>query len=404
MGNEGQKKFHIGLLPRLIIAIVLGVVVGTMAKSAGMPLIIQIGATFNSIFGNFLGFCIPLIIIGFVVSGIAELGDGAGKTLGLTVLIAYASTLFAGLLAYFVDVSVFPSFLKVGSIVLEDAQNAEETMLKGLFSIDMPPLMGVMTALLLSFIFGIGIAVTHSTSLKNGFSEVQHVIEKLVAGVLIPLLPLHVYGIFANMTYAGTVMDIMSVFIRVFAIIILLHVAVILIQYTIAGTVAGRNPIKLIRRMLPAYFTAIGTQSSAATIPVTVACTKSNDVSDRIAEFVCPLCATIHLSGSTITLTSCSIALMMLNGMDVTLSGLFPFILMLGITMVAAPGVPGGAVMAALGILSSMLGFNDSMLNLMIALYIAQDSFGTACNVTGDGAIAVFMDAITHGKQERESI
>lgn len=404
MGNEGQKKFHIGLLPRLIIAIVLGVVVGTMARSAGMPLIIQIGATFNSIFGNFLGFCIPLIIIGFVVSGIAELGDGAGKTLGLTVLIAYASTLFAGLLAYFVDVSVFPSFLKVGSIVLEDAQNAEETMLKGLFSIDMPPLMGVMTALLLSFIFGIGIAVTHSTSLKNGFSEVQHIIEKLVAGVLIPLLPLHVYGIFANMTYAGTVMDIMSVFIRVFAIIILLHVAVILIQYTIAGTVAGRNPIKLVRRMLPAYFTAIGTQSSAATIPVTVACTKSNDVSDRIAEFVCPLCATIHLSGSTITLTSCSIALMMLNGMDVTLGGLFPFILMLGITMVAAPGVPGGAVMAALGILSSMLGFNDSMLNLMIALYIAQDSFGTACNVTGDGAIAVFMDAITHGKQERESI
>ena len=403
MGNEGQKKFHIGLLPRLIIAIVLGVVVGTMAKSAGMPLIIQIGATFNSIFGNFLGFCIPLIIIGFVVSGIAELGEGAGKTLGLTVLIAYASTLFAGLLAYFVDVSVFPSFLKVGSIVLEDAQNAEETMLKGLFSIDMPPLMGVMTALLLSFIFGIGIAVTHSTSLKNGFSEVQHIIEKLVAGVLIPLLPLHVYGIFANMTYAGTVMDIMSVFIRVFAIIILLHVAVILIQYTIAGTVAGKNPIKLIRRMLPAYFTAIGTQSSAATIPVTVACTKSNDVSDRIAEFVCPLCATIHLSGSTITLTSCSIALMMLNGMDVTLGGLFPFILMLGITMVAAPGVPGGAVMAALGILSSMLGFNDSMLNLMIALYIAQDSFGTACNVTGDGAIAVFMDVMTRGKQEQAS-
>lgn len=403
MGNEGQKKFHIGLLPRLIIAIVLGVVVGTMARSAELPLIIQIGATFNSIFGNFLGFCIPLIIIGFVVSGIAELGEGAGKTLGLTVLIAYASTLFAGLLAYFVDVSVFPSFLKVGSIVLEDAQNAEETMLKGLFSIDMPPLMGVMTALLLSFIFGIGIAVTHSTSLKNGFSEVQHIIEKLVAGVLIPLLPLHVYGIFANMTYAGTVMDIMSVFIRVFAIIILLHVAVILIQYTIAGTVAGKNPIKLIRRMLPAYFTAIGTQSSAATIPVTVACTKSNGVSDRIAEFVCPLCATIHLSGSTITLTSCSIALMMLNGMDVTLGGLFPFILMLGITMVAAPGVPGGAVMAALGILSSMLGFNDSMLNLMIALYIAQDSFGTACNVTGDGAIAVFMDVMTRGKQGQAS-
>jgi len=154
----------------------------------------------------------------------------------------------------------------------------------------------------------------------------------------------------------------------------------------------------MLRNMVPAYMTAIGTQSSAATIPVTVDCTKKNGVSKKIAEFVCPLCATIHLSGSTITLTSCSIAIMMLNGWEISIVKMLPFIMMLGVTMVAAPGVPGGAVMAALGILESMLGFNEAMLTLMIALYIAQDSFGTACNVTGDGAIAVLMDAVTGGR------
>ncbi|MCJ7856333.1 dicarboxylate/amino acid:cation symporter [Lachnospiraceae bacterium NSJ-143] len=399
MDNE-KKKFKIGLLPRLIIAIILGLIVGSIAKSADFPIIIQIGATFNSIFGNFLNFAIPLIIIGFVVPGVADLGEGAGKTLALTALVAYVSTIIAGSFAFVVDRTIFPSFLKVGSIVLENATNAEETMLPGLFTIEMPPIIGVMSALLISFILGLGISVTRSKALKDVFHGFQDIIVGLVTNIIIPLLPFHVYGIFANMTFAGTVMEIMSVFIKVFAIIIIMHIIIIIFQYTVAGTFAKKNPFSLIKNMIPAYFTAIGTQSSAATIPVTVAQTKKNGVSDMIAEFVCPLCATIHLSGSTITLTSCSIAIMMLNGWDVTFAKMFPFILMLGVTMVAAPGVPGGAVMAALGILDSMLGFNEAMLALMIALYIAQDSFGTACNVTGDGAIAVFMDAIT-GKKNK---
>ena len=170
---------------------------------------------------------------------------------------------------------------------------------------------------------------------------------------------------------------------------------IIVFQYVVAGSVSKKNPFKMIKNMVPAYITAIGTQSSAATIPVTLECTKKNGCRDKIADFVIPLCATIHLSGSTITLTSCAIAVMMLNGWNVSFGQMFPFIMMLGITMVAAPGVPGGAVMAALGILESMLGFNDNMLTLMIALYIAQDSFGTACNVTGDGAIAMLMNTIT---------
>ncbi|MGE4213850.1 MAG: dicarboxylate/amino acid:cation symporter [Anaerotignaceae bacterium] len=390
-----MEKKKIGLLPRLIIAIILGIIIGNIAKSINQPIIIQLGATFNGIFGNFLGFSIPLIILGFVVPGIADLGEGAGKTLALTAGVAYVSTIFAGSLAFFADTAIFPAFLKVGSIVLDNATNAEDTMLSGLFTIEMPAVMGVMSALLLSFLLGLGISVTKNQPLKDVFNGFQGIIIKLVESIIIPLLPFHVYGIFANMTYAGTVVEIMSVFIKVFGIIICLHVIVILIQYFIAGTLAKKNPITLIKNMIPAYFTAIGTQSSAATIPVTVQCSKKNGVSDKIAEFVCPLCATIHLSGSTITLTSCAIAIMLLNGWEVTFMGLLPFILMLGVTMVAAPGVPGGAVMAALGILESMLGFNEPMLALMIALYIAQDSFGTACNVTGDGAIAVFMDAIT---------
>lgn len=396
-----KKKKKLGLLPKLLIAIVLGLVIGTICQKIGDAgeLIIQIGATYNSIFGNFLNFCIPLIIIGFVVPGIADLGTGAGKTLAATTGVAYLSTIIAGSLAFVVDMALFPSLVHA-DMFMADAQNAEETALSGLFTIEMPPIMGVMEALLISFILGLGLTLIKNDTLKLAIKDFSEIVTKLVGGVVIPLLPFHVYGIFAKLTYAGTIVELMTSFIKVFAVILCLHVIILVFQYTVAGTTAKKNPFSLIKNMIPAYTTAIGTQSSAATIPVTVECTKKNGVADSIAEFVCPLCATIHLSGSTITLTSCSIAVMMMMGQPVTFAKMFPFILMLGITMVAAPGVPGGAVMAALGILQSMLGFDETMQGLMIALYIAQDSFGTACNVTGDGAIAVFMDAITNKKKQ----
>ena len=386
-----MSKKKLGLLPKLIIAIALGVIVGLVAPEK----LIAIFATFNGIFNQFLGFVIPLIIIGFVVPGIADLGDGAGKTLAITALVAYLSTIIAGSLAFLVDSVTFPTFLEVGSIVLENAQNAEETMVGGLFTIEMPAIMGVMSALILSFTLGLGIAVTKAEKLKGIFNEFQEIISKVIASIIIPLLPFHVFGIFSNLAFSGTVFEIMSVFIKVFGVIILLHIGILVFQYVIAGVVSKKNPFALLKNMIPAYFTALGTQSSAATIPVTLEQTKKNGVRGEVADFVIPLCATIHLSGSTITLTSCAIAIMMLNGMEVTFMGILPFVLMLGVTMVAAPGVPGGAVMAALGVLESMLHFNPIMLNLMIALYIAQDSFGTACNVTGDGAIAVFIDKVT---------
>ena len=388
----------IGLIPKLIIGIVVGILVG---KYGGV-LPVRILATFNGLFGNFLGFVIPLIIIGFVAPGIGELEAGAGKLLGMTAGIAYSSTVMAGLAAFFVNSALFPLFLTPGSIVLDDPGNPEHALLPSLFNVEMPPLMGVMTALLLAFTLGLGMAAIRSGALQRGFKEFQQIIEKLIKGIIIPLLPFHIAGIFANMTHAGQVAEILSVFLKVFLIIIALHLSVLIIQYVAAGLIGGKNPLRLLRTMLPAYLTALGTQSSAATIPVTLEQSVRNGVRRSVANFVVPLCATIHMSGSTITITSCAMAIMVLNGIAFSFPTMIGFIMMLGITMVAAPGVPGGSVMAALGLLQTMLGFDQTLLSLMIALYVAQDSFGTACNVTGDGAIAVVVDKI-YGKLAEES-
>lgn len=380
----------LGLLPKLIIAIVLGIVVGSFGPEG----LVRILATFNGLFGNFLSFSIPLIILGFVAPGIGELGAKAGKLLAITAGIAYVSTILAGSLAYFVASIVLPMILAGESLNVNPA-NPEEALLSPYFTVEMPPIFDVMTALLIAFTIGLGIASIKGNTIKNFMEEFQAIIEKLISKIIIPLLPFHILGIFANMTYAGQVATILSVFSKVFVMVILLHITVLIIQFIIGGTLAGGNPFRLLRNMIPAYFTALGTQSSAATIPVTLKQTKENGVQDEIADFVIPLCATIHLSGSTITLVSCSMAIMMLNNMTTSFTIMFPFILMLGITMVAAPGVPGGAVIAALGILESMLGFPQALLSLMIALYVAQDSFGTATNVTGDCAIALMVNRIS---------
>ena len=379
----------LGLLPKLILGLIAGIIIG---KIGFVPLL-RIMMTFNGLFGNFLQFVIPLIILGFVAPGIGDLGKKAGKLLAVTTVLAYGSTIVSGSLAFFTNSILLRKILPAGA-ALAEGSHPEAGLLTGYLTVDMPPIMGVMTALLMAFIIGIGIAVVEGTTLKNFMNEIQTIVEKIITNIIIPFLPLYIAGIFANMTYAGEIVKIMSVFAKVFGIIIILHFVILLVQYTIAGTLAGANPILLIRKMLPAYFTAIGTQSSAATIPVTLNQTKENGVNEGIADFTIPLCATIHLSGSTITLVSCSMAVMMLHGMPITFSGMFGFILMLGVTMVAAPGVPGGAVMAALGLLESMLGFGPELTSLMIALYLTQDSFGTACNVTGDGAISIIVNRI----------
>lgn len=387
----------LGLLPKLILGIIVGIILGKLK----VLVIVQLLATFNGLFGNFLGFVIPLIIIGFVAPGIGDLGGNAGKLLGAAVVVAYGSTIVSGSFAYIVDSTLFPSFLKVGSLAI-DASNPEHALVAPLMKVAMPPIMDVMSALLIAFVIGLGIAASKGHTIKDVMNEFQGIVEGIIKVVIIPLLPFHIAGIFANMTYAGQVETILSVFAKVFAIIIVMHIVILLFQFTVGGVLNGANPIALLRNMIPAYMTAVGTQSSAATIPVTLAQTKKNGVNDGIAEFTIPLFATIHLSGSTITLTSCALAVMMLNDMPYTFGSFFGFILMLGVTMVAAPGVPGGAVMAALGLLESMLHFDQNLLSLMIALYLAQDSFGTACNVTGDGALALIVNKIAGFKLEKK--
>ncbi|HHY92308.1 MAG TPA: dicarboxylate/amino acid:cation symporter, partial [Firmicutes bacterium] len=343
---------RLGLLPRLLLGIALGILIGAAAPEA----VVKILVTFSGLFGNFLSFVIPLIIIGFVAPGIADLGQSAGRLLGITTALAYLSTIIAGTFAYAASSVVLP--ILTSGYALTGAKNPEEALLKPFFTVDMPPVMGVMSALLIAFILGLGVAALQGKSLRSVLGEFQQVVEGVIQKAIIPLLPFHVAGIFANMTYAGEVVRILTIFGKVFVFIVLAHTTILLFQFFVASAVGRRNPFTALRNMLPAYFTAIGTQSSAATIPVTLRCAKANGVSDEVADFAIPLCATIHLSGSTITLTTCSLAVILLAGHTFpSLAAYFPFILMLGITMVAAPGVPGGAVMAALGILQSMLGF-----------------------------------------------
>lgn len=383
-----MKKIRLGLLPRILIAILLGVVWGLFSPTW----LVRVFVTFNTLFGEFLGFSIPLIILGLVTVSIAEIGSGAKSMLMLTTAVAYGFTLMSGFLSFFTGAAWFPHLIQSQSTSVYDAVGGE---LPAYFSVSIPPLMGVMTALVLAFMLGLGLASLHGGSmLKEAARDFQAIIVKTIEGVIIPLLPIYIFGVFLNMTADGKVFGILLVFIKIIGVIFLLHIFVLLFQYVLAGLAVKRNPLKLLLTMLPAYFTALGTQSSAATIPVTLEQTKKNGVSARIAGFVIPLCATIHLSGSTLKIVACALALMVMQGIPYDFGLFAGFICMLGIAMVAAPGVPGGAIMASLGILQSILGFDESQQALMIALYIAMDSFGTACNVTGDGAIALIIDKI----------
>jgi Na+/H+-dicarboxylate symporter len=382
-----MKKLKIGLLGKILIAIALGIGVGLIAQ----PWMVRTMLTFNGIFSEFLGFAIPLIILGLVTPAISDIGKTAGKMLLITVAIAYGSTVLSGLLSYFTGATLFPGMISSGAS-LEALEAAEE--LTPFFTVDIPPLMAVMTALILSFTLGLGLAYIEKQTLKDAIHDFEQVIIKTIKSAIIPLLPLYIFGIFLNMTYVGQVFSVLTVFIKIIGIIFLIHIAVLVIQFTIAGGLTRKNPFRLLWNMLPAYFTALGTQSSAATIPVTLQQSRINGVSEDVAGFTVPLCATIHMSGSILKITACALALMIMKGMPYDFGMFMGFIMMLGITMVAAPGVPGGAIMASLGLLQSMLGFDQEAQALMIALYIAMDSFGTACNVTGDGAIALIMDKI----------
>lgn len=387
-----MKKIKIALLPRIILAIVLGVLLGMVLPDGVQRLF----ATFNGLFSQLLSFFVPLIIVGLIVPAIADIGRGAGKMLGLTVLLSYGLTTFAGFLSLSTGYALFPSMIDVGSGMQLQSQSAS---LEPYFTMNIPPMFDVMSALVFAFVLGIGIAYLGAQTIHQVAIDFRRIINAAISTVIIPLLPLYIMGIFMDMTHTGQVAMVLGVFMKIIVVIFALHILLLVLDYVVAGAVVHRSPYKLLVNMLPAYFTALGTQSSAATIPVTLKQVEKNGVRNSVAAFVVPLCATINMSGSELKIVACSLALMMVQGMDIQLSTMVGFVLILGVMMVAGPSVPGGAIMAALGVLHSVLGFDEGQQALMIALYIAMDSFGTACNVTGDGAIALIVDRVFYGRK-----
>lgn len=384
------KKF--GILPKILIAIALGIIFSFFMPGWAVRMFL----TFNSIFSNFLGMFIPLLIIGLVAPGIAELGKGAGKLLLITVALAYGSTVLSGAFAYGSCAAAYPYILGNGLTALGnmDMSNA----LSPYFTIEMPAFISVTTALVLAFMLGLTTAAIEGTTMRGFLVDFRDIITRVIKSVIIPCLPLYIFGIFLQMGAEGHVGAVLGAFLKIVGFIFLLHVTELVFLFLVAGGVTRRNPFKALVTMLPAYVTALGTASSAATIPVTLQQAIKNGVRPETAGFTVPLCATIHMPCSILKITAVAYAISLSMGLPCDFGTYIGFIMMLGITMVAAPGVPGGAIMAALGLLGSMLGFDANLQGLMIAIYIAMDSFGTAGNVTGDGAIALIVDHIRGDK------
>ncbi|WP_082346598.1 dicarboxylate/amino acid:cation symporter [Lawsonella clevelandensis] len=395
----------IPLLVWILVAILLGILVGWASQRTGSDVPVRIFATFGMVFSQLLGFAIPLIILGFIAPGIGSIGRGAGKLLGKAVALAYTSTILAGTMALLVALVLYPHILKGATVTAISDPSASLVKAYGVtvdangvesLPFSLPPIMSVTTALILAFLLGLGMAGLSSTRMYDLAEDFRSIVEKFLSYIIIPLLPIYILSVFANMTYAGQVQHILKVFGKVFLMVIVLHWVFLVLVYCVAGATNRKSPFALLGHMMPAYLTALGTQSSAATIPVTLRSAKEAGVNSRIADFAIPLNANIHLAGSIITITSCSAAVVtMTHGRTPSFSSMIPLILVLGVMMVAAPGVPGGAVMTAVGALQSILGFNPTMIALMIALYLAQDSFGTATNVTGDGALAKILERMS---------
>lgn len=382
------KALKLNLLVQVLLAIALGIALGSFLPE----FVVRVFVTFNAIFGSFLGFIIPLLIVGLITPAIDELGRGAGKWLAVTAGLAYLSSVLAGLLSWGTSMIAWPRLLADADIT--ELADPESGLATAFFTIDMPPMFQVMSALVFAFVVGVALTTFDAPALHQVFADFRTVINTVIGGVIVPLLPLYVFGIFLNMTFAGQVWEVVTAFSWVVLVVFAVTVAYILIQYAVAGAVTKRNPFAMIRAMLPAYATALGTSSSAATIPVTLRSAIRMGVSENIASFVIPLCATIHLAGSTIKIIGFALAIMVMTGMATPPAAILGFILLLGIAMVAAPGVPGGAIVTAAALLDTQLGFTPEQVGLMIATYIAIDSIGTATNVTGDGAIAAMVDKL----------
>ena len=391
------------LLRSLLFWVVVAIILGYICSLFFPDWLARVFVTFNGLFSNFLGFFVPVLIFALIAPAIAGLGRGAGKWLGITAGVAYGSTIISGLIAWGTASALYPTLL-AGKSLVTDVADPEAGGLTPYFSVEMPPPLEVMSALLLAFVVGLSMTAVKSDNLYSVLEELNTMVLKVVTTFVIPLLPVYIFGTFLNLGMNENFGDTMAAMGVVLVLSIVMTLVIVLLQYLLAGAIAGVNPFTALKNMLPAYFTALGTSSSAATIPVTYESTLKNKVEEEVAGFVVPLCATIHLSGSMMKITLYALSIVYMASLDITGGQIIGFILLLGIMMIAAPGVPGGAIMAAVGLLQSNLGFDESMVSLMIASYIVVDSFGTAANVTGDGAIALIVNKLAGGKVKGQQL
>lgn len=397
MAHTSKLKEKMGpwaLFVKLIVAIVIGILIGSIgtvfgvSEAAWFSVVIRSLVTFGDLFGTFLNFIIPLLIVSFVSVGLAELGRKANRLFGVTIITAYGFTVIAGLLSFVIGSALLPSLIhpitgEAGATYTYDT----------FFTLEIKPLFDVMPALVLAFTLGLGMANIKSDALYKATRDFRDIISLVIEKILIPLIPLYILCLFANIAATGELASTLSMFLLLLVLIIVSQYGEIVVEFGIAAGISRRNTFKALPHVLPAYVTALGTKSSAATIPVNLQCAYKDGIDKEVADFVIPLCATIHLAGDTTCLVLGCMGIMLAEGMAPTFALFLPFILMLGVMMIAAPGVPGGGVMAALGAISGMLGFTEAMQQLIISLHLTQDSFGTACNITGDHAIGFVVDS-----------
>lgn len=443
------RNIKLGLFPKVLIAITVGSLLGLVAPDV----LVRIFNTFNAFFAQILKFIVPLLVLGLVTPSVARLGRGAGKMVLTVMIFSYISTIGAGFFAFTASSVLLPNYVSrteqpqeakisgdsvmvytqkqlkarepKGELMvvqslskpLQDSAAVEtaaaapapakkaktEKELKPYFELSIPPICNVLTALLLSFILGVGAIFTGASSLRRGFDEFGDIVKMTIERIIIPLLPFYIFTMMCDMSATGKLSTVMGSGVKIIATGVVLSICYLVLQYVIAGAIARKNPLRMLHNIVPAYLTGFSICSSSAVIPVTLDCTLKNGVSKEIANFVVPLCSTVHMCGSTIKLLTTAVGVMILTGMEVQPALVANFILMQGIAAVAAPGVMGGVLMASIGLVESIMGFSPMQSALMMTIYLALDGYGPACNVSGDGAITVIIDKLFGRKFKAEA-
>ena len=378
-----MKKLFSSLPFRLILALLFGIGLGQLFGEGVMKVVVSL----QYIMGQLITFCVPLIVVGFIAPSITRMGNNASKMLGLAVILAYLSSILAAFMSTGAGYALIPHLA-----IATDIEGLRE-LPPVVFQLNIPQILPVMSALALSLLLGLAAVWTKATVMTQLLEEFQRIVLAIVEKVIIPVLPFYICATFCNLSYQGMITHQLPAFVEIILIVMLGHYVWMAVLYLIAGAYAKKNPIEVVRHYGPAYLTAVGTMSSAATLSVALDCARKSKVLRRdLVDFGIPLFANIHLCGSVLTeVFFCMTISKMLYGNLPSLGTMILFCLLLGIFAIGAPGVPGGTVMASLGLITGVLMFDNAGTGLMLAIFALQDSFGTACNVTGDGALTLFL-------------